>query len=182
MKGKFVAEFRAAPIPSDWKKNGPSPYGDLTWEEIRGTYYDSLDSASEPIKQEAKSAYKTCLDYSVKYQYFDEYSRTCEKWLSKNYPAEYHLIDEFRGAPSRVGSGLNERPQPLNPDGSPVVDTPPPGADAGKSGGDKPADKPADKSSDSKPADKPADKPEPKAAAGKKGSKEDDALGKAKRK
>ncbi len=177
MKGKFVAEFRAAPIPADWKKNGPSPYGDLMWEEIRGTYYDSLDGASEPIKQEAKSAYKTCLDYSVKYQYFDEYSRTCEKWLSKNYPAEYHLIDEFRGAPSRVGSGLNERPAPLNADGSPVVDAPPVTAGDTKpasSGNDKPADKPADTKA---AADKPADKP-----AGKKGSKEDDALGKAKRK
>ena len=176
MKGKFVAEFRAAPIPSDWKKNGPSPYGDLMWEEIRGTYYDSLDGASEPIKQEAKSAYKTCLDYSVKYQYFDEYSRTCEKWLSKSYPAEYHLIDEFRGSPSRVGSGLNERSAPLNPDGSPVADALPAAAsDAkpGSSAADKPADKQADKPADTKAADKPA---------GKKGNKEDDALGKAKRK
>jgi hypothetical protein len=28
--------------------------------------------------------------YSVKYQYFDEYSRSCEEWLSKNYKNEYH--------------------------------------------------------------------------------------------
>jgi tetratricopeptide (TPR) repeat protein len=170
MKGKFVAEFRAAPIPSDWKQNGPSPYGDLSWEEIRGTYYDSLDQASEPIKQEAKAAYKTCLDLSVKHQYFDEFSRTCERWLSKNYPADYHLIDEFRGAPSRVGSGLTERVQVLNADGSAYVeaqadDGKPAPTSSGPSGG----------SSSSAPATKTDAKDAPK------GSKEDDALNKAKR-
>lgn len=48
MWGKFVAEFRAAPIPKEWKQNGPSPYGDLTWEEIRGEYYRAIDEKSEP--------------------------------------------------------------------------------------------------------------------------------------
>jgi len=148
MKGKFVAEFRAAPIPKEWMQNGPSPIPDLNWEDIRGAYYDSLDGASEPIKQEAKAAYVTCLKYSVDYQYFDEYSRTCEKWLSKNYPAEYHLIDEFRGSPNRVGSGLQERPQILNPDNTPVVDVAPPQPD--KPAGDS---KPAEKGADAKPAD-----------------------------
>jgi hypothetical protein len=120
MWSKFVAEFRAAPIPAEWKQKGPVPgIPDLTWEDIRFTYYSELDNASEPQKQQAKGAYKTCLSYSVKYQYFDEYSRTCEVWLSKNYPAEFHLIDEFRGSPSRVNSGLSERGAPLNLDGTP---------------------------------------------------------------
>ena len=52
----------------------------------------------------AKPALKKCLDLSVKYQYFDEFSRACEVWLAKNYGAEYHLIDEFRGSPTRVRS------------------------------------------------------------------------------
>src|SRR5262249_12819860 len=61
--GKFVAEFRAAPIPNEWKGHGPVPgAGDLTYDELRGTYYASLDEASEPLKQKAKAAYKTCLD------------------------------------------------------------------------------------------------------------------------
>lgn len=125
MKGRFVAEFRAAPIPRDWKQNGPSPYGDLLWEEIRGAYYAKLDEVSERDKQAAKGAYKVCLDLSVKHQYFDENSRACEKWLSTNYPAEYQLIDEFRGSPNRLGSGLNERVTPLNIDGTPFVPTAP---------------------------------------------------------
>ena len=69
----------------------------------------------------AKNAFKTCLTYSVKYQFFDEYSRACEVWLSKNYGAEFHLIDEFRGAPTRVNSGLSDRAVPLNLDGTPYV-------------------------------------------------------------
>jgi hypothetical protein len=86
MWGRFVAEFRAAPIPQEWKKNGPHPLiPDLTWEDIRGNYYAALDEASEAQKLQAKGAFKTCLDLSVKHQYFDEFSRSCEVWLSKNY-------------------------------------------------------------------------------------------------
>jgi TolA-binding protein len=126
MWGRYVAEFRGAPIPKEWKQKGNSPFGDpndpsappLSWDEIRGAYYASLDQASEGDKQRAKGAYKKCLDYSVRFQYFDEYSRTCEVWLSKNYGAEYHLIDELRGSPSRINSGLSERSAPLNLDGT----------------------------------------------------------------
>jgi hypothetical protein len=54
----------------------------------------------------------------VKFQYFDEFSRACEAWLAKNYGAEYHLIDEFRGSPTRVFGGLTEKPLPVNIDGT----------------------------------------------------------------
>jgi len=152
-------------------KNGPSPIPDLNWEDIRGAYYDSLDGASEPIKQEAKAAYVTCLKYSVDYQFFDEYSRACEVWLSKNYPAEYHLIDEFKASPNRLGSGLQERPQIVDKDNNPVVEAPPPAATVEKSSAkdEKPADTKPAKAADAKPADtkpadtKPADKPKPNA-------------------
>ncbi len=159
MWGRFVAEFRAAPIPKEWKQKGTSPFGDpndpsappLTWDEIRGAYYASLDGASEPQKQRAKAAYKKCLDYSVKYQFFDEFSRSCEVWLSKNYGAEYHLIDEFRGAPSRINSGLSERPNPLNLDGTPFqAELPPIPEKQDDKGGDKGAAKPEDKPGQSK--------------------------------
>src|SRR5262249_43889620 len=46
MWGKFVAEFRAAPIPKEWLGSGPSPYGGVTWEEIRGAYYGEIDVTS----------------------------------------------------------------------------------------------------------------------------------------
>jgi tetratricopeptide (TPR) repeat protein len=109
MWGKFVEEFRAAPIPVEWKKDA----------ELRGTYYDALDAASEPFKSgQAKPALKKCLDLSVQYQYFDEYSRACEVWLAKNYKAEYHVVDELRGAPTLSNSGLEDKPPPLTVTGT----------------------------------------------------------------
>jgi hypothetical protein len=111
MWGRFVKEFRAAPIPDGIKKD----------YELRTAYYGSLDEASEPQKQQAKSAYNICLGYSVKYQYFDEFSRTCEVWLADNYKNEYHVVDEFRGAPNRVNSVLREQGSPLRIGGEPMV-------------------------------------------------------------
>ncbi len=115
MWGGFVGDFRRAPIPGWMKKD----------DELRGVYYQNLDASSEPIKQRAKGAFETCLKLSVKHQYFDEFSRVCEEWLAKNYKAEYHLVDEFRGAPNLVGSGLNERPYPLQIGGQPHIELPP---------------------------------------------------------
>jgi tetratricopeptide (TPR) repeat protein len=109
MWGDFVDDFRRAPIPADWKKDA----------ELRGVYYDSLDAASEPFKvNNAKPALKKCLDLSVKYQYFDEFSRSCEVWLAKNYKAEYHVVDELRGAPTLSNSGLDEKAPPVLNDGT----------------------------------------------------------------
>ncbi len=111
MWGGFVKEFRAAPIPDAIRKD----------TELRQVYYASLDEASEPQKQTARGAFKTCLDYSVTYQYFDEFSGSCEEWLAQNYKSEFHLIDEFRGAPTRVNSTLKERPYPLQISGEPYI-------------------------------------------------------------
>lgn len=116
MWGTFVDEFRAAPIPDSIKKD----------YELRTAYYGALDDASEPQKKVARGAFETCLGYSVKHQYFDEFSRECEKWLAKTYKTEYHLIDEFRGAPTRVNSVLNEQAFPLRIGGEPLVTVAPP--------------------------------------------------------
>lgn len=119
MWSRFVAEFRAAPIPKEWKQNGPHPtIPELTWEEIRLRYYEELDRASEPQKLQAKAAYEGCLQLSVKHQHFDESARTCEVWLSKNYGNEYHLVDEFRGSPSRVADGIGNKAQPVDMGGA----------------------------------------------------------------
>ena len=109
MWGDLVDDFRRAPIPTAWKTDA----------ELRGLYYDSLDAASEPFKvRNAKPALKKCLDLSVKYQYFDEYSRNCEVWLAKNYKSEYHVVDELRGAPTLSNSGLDEKAPPVLTDGT----------------------------------------------------------------
>ncbi len=130
MWSKFVKEFRAAPIPDSMAKD----------YEIRTAYYGALDEASEPLKLIGKGAFKTCLDYSVTYQYFDEFSRSCEEWLAEEYKAEFHLIDEFRGAPNRVNSVLKEKAYPLSSSGDPVLTAPedlPPAKDDKKKADDK---------------------------------------------
>jgi tetratricopeptide (TPR) repeat protein len=116
MWGNFVDDFRRAPYPKDWDKKGfvPGTGDTLSWSEVKANYLEHLDEASEPIKRDkAKPALKRCLDDSVKYQYFDEYSRDCEKWLAKNYKTEYHVVDELRGAPTLSNGGLDDKPPPL---------------------------------------------------------------------
>jgi TolA-binding protein len=145
MWGDFVDDFRRAPIPEAWKKDA----------DIRGTYYDALDGASQPFKDNnAKPALKKCLDLSVKYQYFDEFSRSCEVWLSKNYKAEYHVVDEIRAAPTLSNSGLDDKPPPLVVGGALYH--------AASTG---PADKPSTPAAGSKSDDDDAKKPTPKATA-----------------
>jgi hypothetical protein len=157
-----VDDFRRAPYPKDWDKKGfvPGTGDTLSWAEVKGNYFANLDGASEPIKTgRAKPALVTCLTYSVKYQYFDEYSRACEVWLAKNYKSEYHVVDELRGAPTLVSSGLDDRPPPLLVGGATWHPPTPAGAEP-----DKGAVKPDDK----KPEDKKPDvkKPDPKPAPG----------------
>ncbi len=116
MWGEFVDDFRRAPYPKDWDKKGfvPGTNDSLSWSDVKQNYWDALDSASQPFKDNnAKPALKKCLDLSVKYQYFDEFSRSCEVWLAKNYKAEYHVVDEIRGAPTLSNSGLDDKPPPL---------------------------------------------------------------------
>lgn len=118
MWGDFVDDFRRAPYPKDWDQKGCAAAcgtaEEVSWDEVRARYFDSLDGASEPFKaNQAKPALKTCLDYSVKYQYFDEYSRACEVWLSDKYKNEYHVIDELKGTPNRVGRGLDDKMPPV---------------------------------------------------------------------
>jgi hypothetical protein len=148
MWGQFVDEFRGAPIPSKMKKD----------VVIRTAYYGALDEASEPWKLRAKGAFATCLDYSVKFQYFDEFSRSCEKWLAENYKAEFHLVDEFKGDPNRVNRVLAERPYPLQLGGEPVLTVPQQDTPAD----DKPED---DKSADDRSEDNKAKQDSKKTAS-----------------
>jgi tetratricopeptide (TPR) repeat protein len=120
MWSKFVAEFRAAPIPAEWKQSGMSPAG-VPWEEIRQAYYEAIDRASEPYKVRAKAAMNKCLEYAVTYQHFDEHAKSCERWLAKTYPTEFHAIDELRVAPARPSAKVLALPAQLprlasNPD------------------------------------------------------------------
>jgi hypothetical protein len=151
MWGGLVDDFRRAPYPAQWNQKGfvPGTGDTLSWADVKLNYMNSLDQASEPFKvNHAKPALKKCLDLSVKYQFFDEFSRACEVWLAKNYKAEYHVVDEIRGAPTLANSGLDERSPPVLVGGSFWH---PQAATADKSASD---DKGKDKDKDTKPAGK----------------------------
>ena len=103
MWGDFVDDFRRSPIPKAWRGT-----------ELEQVYTGGIDTASEPYKvQHAKPALKKCLELSTKFQYFDGFSRSCEVWLARNYKAEYHVVDELRGAPTMPNSGLDEKAPPV---------------------------------------------------------------------
>jgi len=134
MWGGFVDDFRRAPYPKDWDKKGCAvacgTADELSWAEIKGNYFSNLDTASEPFKvNHAKPALKKCLDLSLQYQYFDQFSRDCEVWLAKNYKAEYHVVDELRGAPTLSNNGADDAVPPLTLTGAlyepPPVDVAP---------------------------------------------------------
>ena len=108
---------------ANYRKPGyiPGSNPPTLWHEKRAAYKAALAEAVKPHKRVAKEAFTDCMEYGIIYQYFDGELRTCEQWLSKNYPREYHMIDEFHGAPERINSGLDERPQALKVNGKPVV-------------------------------------------------------------
>jgi hypothetical protein len=123
MWGGLVEDFITAPYPKKWDQPGyiPNSQPPTLWHELRAAYKAGLANAVKPYKKVAKEAYNDCLEYGIIYQYFDGELRSCEQWLSKNYPREYHMVDEFRGAPTRVNTGLDERPRALSVSGKPVT-------------------------------------------------------------
>ena len=111
MWGKFVAEFRAAPIPREWMGNRPAAGpSDMSNGALRSFYYQQVDAASEPLKQRARGAFATCVDHARKFQFFDEHVRSCEVWLAKNYGAEFSLVAELRPALGGYGWSLRASP------------------------------------------------------------------------
>jgi hypothetical protein len=86
MWGELADDFRRVPVPAAWKKD-PALYK---------AYSAALEAMSEPIRTRfAKPAMKKCVDLSVKYQYVDASSRTCEAWLVSHYKTELPAVDEL---------------------------------------------------------------------------------------
>jgi hypothetical protein len=81
----YTAELRATPVPKEWNGHGVVPgTADLTYDELRAEYHRKLDEASEPQREQAKAAFKTCLAFAARGGYADDLSRSCEAWLAKN--------------------------------------------------------------------------------------------------
>ncbi len=113
MWAHFVSDFRAAPLPKEWMKNGPVPGSSMTYEELRKTYYQAIDEAAEPQKRAARGAFRTCLSYAVKFQYFDAHAQTCVDWLTRFDRAAFPRIDELAPRWGLIAApGLSAEPLP----------------------------------------------------------------------
>lgn len=79
MRGRLIAELRAAPIPEDWRRSrSVGPIG-----ELREFYYASLDGAAAPLRAPTTAAYQTCKDQSERLGVNDDHARACRTWLEK---------------------------------------------------------------------------------------------------
>lgn len=86
----------------------------VPWE-YSGTHsalaFVSGDDPSEGYKQYARSAFETCTELSRKYRIVSQYTLACEDWLSLNYKAEHHRLDEWiPPADWRPRNPLREQP------------------------------------------------------------------------
>ncbi len=120
MWASLVRDFENAPYPKKWDQPGfvPGVSPPLLWAELKASYKAAMLKQLAPFQKVAKNAQLKCLRYGLRYQHFDDAVRGCEKWLGANYPSEFHLIEELVSMPTRSGSGLDERLQPLDVDGS----------------------------------------------------------------
>lgn len=110
----FGRESLRMPIPAEWKPSGLIPGTDIRYEELRSEFICGIvESSEEILKQEARWAYRYCLDLSIQYRIVNEHTATCIHWLSGNYGAEYHEVDEFMPPGEFVSLKPYARPAPL---------------------------------------------------------------------
>ena len=91
----YDADLHASLIPNEWRGNALVPGSKMTVSELRKVYENAWAGGSDSTKQKARGAFKTCANYSVKFQRVDEYSEGCNRWLEKNYPKEFIAVDEI---------------------------------------------------------------------------------------
>ena len=88
MWGRFVADFRAAPVPREWLGSGMLPGTKVPREEVRRSFSLALDQATEPQREQARAAFRYCQNWARKYAIADEHAKTCDAWLQKDAQAD----------------------------------------------------------------------------------------------
>ncbi len=110
----FAQEIIRMPIPGEWKGSGLVPGTDLTYEDLKGEFAcGGIESPTEIVKQQARAAYRFCLNLSIQHRIVNEHTQACIHWLARNYGAEYHEVDEFVPPGEFVALGQYARPAPL---------------------------------------------------------------------
>lgn len=85
--GLFTAE-----IPKEVRTG---PYA----EDGVDAYCDALTTEATPLEEASLQAFGFCLNLSTELNWFNDWSRLCEKELGQIRPAEYPTATEFHGAP-----------------------------------------------------------------------------------
>ena len=86
--GLFTAE-----IPKEVRTG---PYA----EDGVDAYCDTLTTAAAPLENQSLAAFGFCLELSTQLNWFNDWSRLCEKELGQIRPADYPTATEFHGLPN----------------------------------------------------------------------------------
>jgi len=68
--------------------------------ELKKFFLEDLSSLSEPPRERSKQAFRVCVDYSRKFQWFDDHSQACISWLEKNDRQRWIPVEEIRPQPA----------------------------------------------------------------------------------
>ncbi|MDD9933110.1 MAG: tetratricopeptide repeat protein [Myxococcales bacterium] len=82
----FVDAFRDAPVPPALERD----------QELIDIYHEELDTASQPWVEQAKQAYRFCLETATRVRWFNRYLSHCEQELFSLDPRGYPKAAELR--------------------------------------------------------------------------------------
>ncbi len=101
MWGSLADDLRGLPVPAAFRND----------RILRKAYLDALEDLGGSIRaQHAKPAMMKCLDLSVKLQFQDAGTGVCERWLTKNYKDEFHVVDEIVPVLRKSGAPVDMAP------------------------------------------------------------------------
>jgi hypothetical protein len=81
--GEYAAQYRTPALPTKWVdvKTGDR------YQSLRASFYRDVDRAAEPITARAAAAFQKCHDDSVRLDYVDDLTKSCERWLERAHSA-----------------------------------------------------------------------------------------------
>ena len=77
-------------------------------DEEKDAYRDELQKYGDPLEVKAKQGYILCLATAKKYNWFNEWSRLCEREINDLEPEKYPLTMELRAQPGYVSTDLSQ--------------------------------------------------------------------------
>lgn len=105
----FSDALFTAQIPNDVRS------GSFAEDKV-DAYCDALTTEAEPLENKSVEAFSFCLGLSTKLNWFNEWSRLCEKELGQIRPADFPTATEVRAEPNNVAAVIATEPAILDLD------------------------------------------------------------------